>query len=225
MIGKFVLPFDRVNLREAPGLSAQVVGWFDPTSEPIKILGGPARVDNIYWWNGEHDGVSVWFAQGMGSLDFIAEVGDNFERALHFIFRVEGILSTDRMDPGNWTGGKVGVGEFKGSKFGISAASYPDLDIENLTKDDAAAIYLRDFWYPAGCDKLAWPLVLAVFDAAVQHGPLVSVGYLKDGESVMQYIAARLHLYTTLPNWPRYGGSWVRRMAMLLEACASTTQG
>lgn len=32
------------------------------------------------------------------------------------------------------------------TNFGISKRSYPNLDIKNLTRDDAITIYKRDFW-------------------------------------------------------------------------------
>lgn len=49
-------------------------------------------------------------------------------------------------DSGNWTGGHVGVGELKGTKYGISAAQFPNEDIENLTVDRAAEIYQEGYW-------------------------------------------------------------------------------
>ena len=49
-------------------------------------------------------------------------------------------------DSGNWTGGVIGVGELKGTKYGISAREYPDLDIENLTVDQAIQIYQEGYW-------------------------------------------------------------------------------
>jgi lysozyme family protein len=33
-----------------------------------------------------------------------------------------------------------------GTKFGISSAAYPNLDIKNLTRDDAIKIYYYDYW-------------------------------------------------------------------------------
>ena len=56
----------------------------------------------------------------------------NFEKAFERLIGHEGGYSTDRNDPGNWTGGKVGSGTFKGTKYGIAANTYPNLDIKNL---------------------------------------------------------------------------------------------
>ncbi len=52
----------------------------------------------------------------------------------------EGKFTDNPKDDGNWTGGKQGRGELKGTKYGIAAKSYPHLDIKNLTLDEATAI-------------------------------------------------------------------------------------
>lgn len=56
------------------------------------------------------------------------------------------------------------------TKFGISSRSYPDLDIKNLTLNQARSIYHSDYWYAAGCYMLPAGLAYAVFDAAVNAG-------------------------------------------------------
>lgn len=53
------------------------------------------------------------------------------------------------------------------TKYGISKRSYPSEDIANLTLERAKAIYLRDFWDPAGCDALPDALKFEMFDLAV----------------------------------------------------------
>jgi lysozyme family protein len=57
--------------------------------------------------------------------------------------KVEGGFTLNPKDSGNWTGGKIGVGELKGSNFGISAAAYPKLDIKNLTREKVRPLYLN----------------------------------------------------------------------------------
>ncbi len=61
------------------------------------------------------------------------------------VFAMEGGFTTDKSDRGNWTSGQVGVGELKGTKYGISAMSYPTLDIKSLTQEQATNIYIRDY--------------------------------------------------------------------------------
>jgi hypothetical protein len=45
--------------------------------------------------------------------------------AISTLHKVEGGLSMDERDPGNWTGGAIGKGELRGTKYGISAQTYP----------------------------------------------------------------------------------------------------
>ncbi len=61
--------------------------------------------------------------------------------ALAIVIHNEGGFQDDADDSGNWTGGAKGVGELKGTKYGISAHEFPELDIKNLTVDQAIEIY------------------------------------------------------------------------------------
>lgn len=62
----------------------------------------------------------------------------DFDTAIEFVLANEGGLEIDPEDPGGIT------------NFGISQRSYPAVDIRNLTRDAAKAIYLRDFWLFGG---------------------------------------------------------------------------
>jgi len=76
----------------------------------------------------------------------------------------EGGYSNDPSDPGSET------------NFGISKKSYPNVDIAGLTKDQAIAIYQRDFWTPLLCDQIADKRVAwKLFDIAVNHGTIDAV--------------------------------------------------
>lgn len=57
-----------------------------------------------------------------------------FGPAITFVLQHEGGYSNDPNDPGGET------------NFGISKRSYPDVDIKNLTREQAIAIYERDYW-------------------------------------------------------------------------------
>jgi lysozyme family protein len=46
----------------------------------------------------------------------------HFDKAMLPLIEHEGGFQNDPDDSGNWTGGKVGVGELKGTKWGICAA-------------------------------------------------------------------------------------------------------
>lgn len=93
-----------------------------------------------------------------------------WEIARDFVFAYEGGFQNHVEDPGNWTGGAVGSGVLKGTKFGISAASYPTLEIESLTPEQAQAIYRRDFWERNRCGDMPARFAVVAFDASVLQG-------------------------------------------------------
>jgi lysozyme family protein len=95
----------------------------------------------------------------------------NCATALKTVFGNEGDYQCLRGDSGNWTGGKVGKGALKGTKFGIAAASYPKVDIKNLTLATAALYYERDYWnvLHLGDIKSQW-LATMFLDTAVNCG-------------------------------------------------------
>lgn len=157
--------------------------------------------------------------------------GEAFDRLIGH----EGKFTDDPKDKGNWTSGRVGVGELKGTKYGISAMTYPHLDIKNLNLADAKAIYLRDFWLRAASDQYDGAIAYQVFDAAVNHGIGNAIRFLQraagvadDGavgpmtlravqamtvtDVLMLFNAERLEFYTKLSTWKTYGKGWARRI-------------
>ena len=56
------------------------------------------------------------------------------------------------------------------TKYGVDAADHPDLDIPNLTLEQATAIYRDGEWTQCRCDDLPLAIDTAVFDCAVNNG-------------------------------------------------------
>jgi len=79
---------------------------------------------------------------------------------------LEGGFTDHSNDRGNYTPS----GELKGTKYGISARAYPNLDIKNLTYEEAFKIYERDYWNKVV--KIEYPRELKpmLFDMSVNHG-------------------------------------------------------
>src|SRR5215813_10752033 len=66
----------------------------------------------------------------------------DFAKAIEMVIAThEGGFQKRVDDPGNWTP----AGELRGTKFGISAHSFPDVDIEALTLNEAEELY-RKVW-------------------------------------------------------------------------------
>jgi len=81
----------------------------------------------------------------------------NFDKAIPWILRHEGGLCNEEGDPGGLT------------KYGICSREYPDMDIANLTVDEAIAIYKRDYWRHY-MDEMPYIIGAKLFDASVNMG-------------------------------------------------------
>ena len=103
----------------------------------------------------------------------------SFAEAFAAVIGVEGGLSLDATDSGNWTGGQVGKGALRGTKYGISAAAFPTLNIAALTLDQAQALYRAHYWQAIGADALPPAVAVLAFDCAVNQGPAEAVKLLQ----------------------------------------------
>ncbi len=94
----------------------------------------------------------------------------------------------------NWEGGYVNDPHDSGGEtnFGISKRSYPDMDIKDLTREDAEEIYYRDFWMRPGVQAIADPAMRAkVFNMGVAMGPGVAEHLAIGCHNISEYRARR----------------------------------
>lgn len=126
----------------------------------------------------------------------------NFDRAFLIILKHEGNYVNHPSDPGGET------------NYGISKRAYPDLDIKNMTIEQAKEIYKKDYWDRAGCEKFDWPLCLVHFDTAVQHGVARALDMQKKASGAVDYIFLRLAYYSQINN-PAFMRGWINRMVEL----------
>ena len=56
------------------------------------------------------------------------------------------------------------------TNFGIAKRFYKDVDIKNLTREEAKNIYHQDYWKPAKCDEVPPQLRHIYFDMCVNFG-------------------------------------------------------
>lgn len=170
-------------------------------------------------------------------IDGLEEFSENFkfEKALAFTKLAEGGLSMHYNDRGNWTSGIVGEGELKGTNFGISAMAYPNLDIENLTQEDAKAIYKRDFWDKIDGDNIPYPLSTAVFDFAVNSGIGRARSFLQNlkhehgdkslEEQILIFQDKRKEFVRGLSSYSDFGRGWENRLTNLDNELATALKG
>lgn len=148
----------------------------------------------------------------------------DFDTAFDRLMGNEGGYVNDANDPGGET------------NWGISKRSYPNVDIKNLTREQAKAIYRSDFWDRINADKLYDGVAFQAFDFAVNSGIETAVrklqralGVADDGhwgpvtqgaadaisesDQIMLLNAERLDFMRRLSNWKTAGAGWAGRIA------------
>jgi len=97
------------------------------------------------------------------------------------------------------------------TKFGISQRAYPNLDIKNLTLEQAEEIYYNDYFMKL--PKIVNPNMLyQVLDMSINAGLKTALALYKPSMTVDEYKAARLKFYSSLSQFPIYKNSWLRRL-------------
>lgn len=167
-----------------------------------------------------------------------------FEKAFERIIGHEGGLSLRANDPGNWTGGKVNVGELKGTKYGISAAAFPKKDIKNLSLLQAKVLYKEEYWDKYKLDLIdSTALKFQMFDYGLNSGMSRMfkaiqglIGAKETGSMSVQLaeelnrqnarslstrlLSQRLNYLVNHPDWSINSGGWTRRQANNLNYLA-----
>jgi lysozyme family protein len=167
----------------------------------------------------------------------------SFNKCFDRIIGHEGGFQDMHDDRGNWTSGIVGEGMLNGTKFGISAMSYPTIDIQGLDVMVAKAIYYSDWWKPLCINYLSFAMQYQMFDAAINHGRVSAtkmlqraIGVKDDGvigpvtiaaknkidinDLLMLFIAERIEFFTIIKTFDLYGKGWMNRMALNLKLAA-----
>jgi lysozyme family protein len=156
----------------------------------------------------------------------------NFDDVIARVLANEGGYVNNPADPGGET------------NFGISKHAYPDVDIANLTRDQAAAIYKRDFWDKMQLDLQAPAIGYQLLDFAVNAGVGTAIRVAQSVLDVapdgnwgpisqqalananswhfqVQFPAAKIRYYTKLSTFPTFGTGWMNRVAQDLDYAGS----
>lgn len=158
----------------------------------------------------------------------------DFNKAFDRLISNEGGYVNDTDDPGGET------------QWGISKRSYPHLNIAALTREDARAIYLRDFWIAGRMDRFDPALAYQAFDAAVNHGignairmvqraarvaddghigPITMSAVLKISatDMIFRFLAQRGRFWAKLSTFEKFGRGWMNRLCNDLDYAAEDT--
>ena len=91
----------------------------------------------------------------------------HFDEIIEKVLEHEGKYSNDSDDLGGET------------NFGITKRFYPDVDIKNLTKEDAKDIYYQDYWLKNKVNKMPPELKYIYFDMCINMGKKTAVKILQ----------------------------------------------
>ena len=126
------------------------------------------------------------------------------------------------------------------TKFGISKRTYPEVDIKNLSINEAMFLYKRDFWDKIHGDKLHDGVAFQLFDFAVNSGCQTAIRYfqraigvaddghwgkvsqaaadaMSESDQIMRLVAERQEFQTKLSTWATFGKGLARRNAANLR--------
>ncbi|MBC8050740.1 MAG: glycoside hydrolase family 108 protein [Chitinophagales bacterium] len=166
---------------------------------------------------------------------------ENFSAALKHVLKFEGGYSDHPLDPG----GATNLGITKRTLERFRKRSVTKSEVRALKSSEAAAIYRKDYWNLAACDRLPPGIDLAVFDCAVNQGVGRARKWLQqaarvradgaigertiaavktaDGRALLlEFMALRMRHYGLLSRlFSAFGLGWSRRlMATMAEAMA-----
>lgn len=129
----------------------------------------------------------------------------SFDAEVEAVLRAEGGFVDDPVDRGGAT------------NFGISSAAHPDVNVANLTREQAKAIYRRDYWDAIDADSLPPELQGMAFDAAVNQGAGWTRQALAEaGGDPAKFLQLREARYRDIvandPSQQRFLGGWMNRL-------------
>lgn len=141
-------------------------------------------------------------------------MGIDFKEALKFVLKWEGESFTD--DPDDFGGA---------TKYGIIQRVYnpyrdekglPRQSVKFISMSEVEEIYNEKFWIAAGCNALASPLNIVVFDCAVNMGVSRARGFLaeskKDPVVFNNLRESKYHEFAKVKNQKKFLQGWMNRL-------------
>jgi hypothetical protein len=129
----------------------------------------------------------------------------DFDSAMERLFKVEGGYVNNPADRGGET------------NFGISKKNNPDVDVANLTRDQAKGLYRQRYWDAINADQLPASIREVAFDSAVNHGVGATQKMLQQaGGDPDKLIALRRQKYQNIvesdPSQAQFANGWENRL-------------
>jgi lysozyme family protein len=100
----------------------------------------------------------------------------------------------------------------------------PTRSVRDIDPFEVKEIYRLQYWQPSGANVQVWPMSLAVFDAAVNHGVKRARQFLVEAPTFDSYLARRERFYHAIvahrPESKVFLKGWMNRLKHLREAAA-----
>lgn len=126
---------------------------------------------------------------------------DPFESAVNAVLGEEGGYVNNPADPGGET------------NWGISKRAFPNVDIKNLSRDAAKALYKAHYWDPLSTYRLVGVFQRVAFECAVNQGIGKAKALLDASKGQLDwFMADRALAYVALPTFSTFGKGWLRRL-------------
>lgn len=131
----------------------------------------------------------------------MADLDSEFGQAVTEVLGEEGGYVNSPSDPGGET------------NWGISKRAFPEVDIKNLTRDAAKALYKAHYWDPLSSYPLDTVFRRVAFECAVNQGLGRCKALLDASKGQLSwFMADRALSYTTDKNFTTFGKGWFRRL-------------
>jgi hypothetical protein len=86
--------------------------------------------------------------------------------------------------------------------FGINQGANPDVNVKDLTKDQAIQLYHDRYWVPSGADKLPANLQTPYFDVYIRNPKFAKVALAKSGGDPAQFMQLAQSYFQNLATKP-----------------------
>jgi hypothetical protein len=111
--------------------------------------------------------------------------------------------------------------------FGINQGANPDLDVKNMTKDQAIQIYHDRYWVPSGAEALPANLQAPYFDVYIRNPKFAKKALSDSGgdpQKFMQIASSYFQNLAKKPSGQKYAQAWANRDADNMAIATGTGQ-
>ena len=170
------------------------VTWHQQGEQPsfaTDFMGRPIGTKNPYAGGGGPGGAPAPAAQG------------GFDAAVEHVLGNEGGYNASDMN-----GAPV--------NFGINQAANPDLNVKNLTRDQAKQVYYERYWKPSGAETLPANMQAPYFDVYIRNPAFAKRALAESGGDPARFMDLTDAFFGNLAatdNGRKYGSAWANRDA------------